>query len=649
VSAGIDKVIAFDPPGAIGLPVDDALILLRLHDFDAAIPPKDAAGSLDDLLVPSGSGSPDVVDAALGKGRQFSASFATTMAAQDLAPGDSLTTRDCTIQVVLSWNIAAQLAAATAGTVLVRGKANASAEYVSYGLQLEVIDAPSFTGLVRWVWQSTAGVLATPTGASFTLRSGDFTMLTATRRWVSPTEVVLRYYIGDILLSEVTSAAGDIGGGTTGTFVLGAAYLAGVPANFLCGVIDEVLVLDRELTPEEIGGTWKRITLHQPLGVQLIHEMHDKGFPLPTRRDADVELDLRMIGNGLGYAAAKAEQLRTDILPQRAYGQTLADWEEVLRPTPAPASSIDERRARVLARMRQRRGCSIDGIKDILPSLLGGGAVDDLEFIAFSNQIRDSFTTLDPLRWDTAPSTASISIVSGAASFQPGAGSFFLDGATWPPTWVRMRETVGGDGKQAHALVKLVFTTPQANAEAGIYFENAITRDYLLLGLRDLAGSFRVFTQSIVGGVAAAAVQQATIGANPAAIWLHLYQTTADGTWKAAWSTTSATAGYTVSANITHPTTAHWSGCYVRGISALASGPRADFDDHVLYAPFSGRPFSAYVLLDRALGFSPDIEGARSVISAIKHGFVDASFITNPVLLAGDSDGGAGVAPTGGY
>lgn len=647
MALGADKVIAFDPPGGIGLPADDALVLLRLHGFDAAVAPQDSAGSLGDLLPPTGTSAPVVVDAALGKGRQFASSFPNALAAQDLVPGASLATRDCTIQVVLSWNMLAQ--DDHSGTIVVRGRGDSSSERICYGLQLDVIDAPSFTGKVSWFWQTAAGAPVAPTGANFTLASGSFTMLTATRRWVSPSEVVLRYYIGDVLLGEVTGVSGDIGGATTGSLVLGASFESGVADNFLCGVLDEMLVLDRELTLEEIEATWKRITLYQPLGYQLLKEMHDPGFPLPTRQDSDVQMDLRMTGNALGYAASLAERVRTDLLPQRAYGQTLLDWEETLRTTPAPNEGIDARRARVLARMRQRRGCSINGIKDILPSLLGGASVDQLEFIAFSNQIDDAFATLDPLRWDTAPSTAAISIVSGAASFQPGAGNFFMDGATWPPTWVTMRQTVGGDGKQAHALVKLAFTTPQGNAEAGIYFENAITRDYLLLGLRDVGGSFRVFTQQIIGGVASAAVQQAIIGANPAAIWLHLYQTTTDGTWQAAWSTTSRTTGYSVSGNITHPTLAHWSGCYVRGISALGAGPRADFDDHTLRMPFSGRPFSAYVLLDRALGFTPDVAGARSVISAIKHGFVDGGFVTNPVMLAGDPDSGAGVCPTGGY
>lgn len=644
---------SFSPPGAIGLPAQDAIILLRFDETATTIQPKDDAGTLTDPWVQTGLNIPAVVDGACGRARRFVASSSTGIVASDLVSGTSLLTRDVTVQVIMSLDVAAQSAALTPGTIMTRGKSNSVAEYVAFGLELVVDDAATLKCTMRWFWQDAAGTLKTQAGAQFIAPASGFMLLTATRRWLSPTSVALRYYAGDVFLGEVLSVDGSIGGGTTGQTLFGTFFSAGLghAINFLAGTIDELLVVDRELTREEIEATWLRITRYQPLGYQLIRELHDPGFPLPTDPGSDVQLDLRMTGNGLGYAAAQAESVRVNILPQRAFGSVLEDWEEATRVTPQPSDGIDERRARVVAKIRQRRGCTPPGLQDALVGLLGGADVDQLEFLAFSNEIDDAFATIDPLRWDVLPNGGGgkIAAVAGAASFQPGAGSFFMDGLARPPSWVTMRQIVGGDGKQAHQLTKLIWTTPQANAEAGIYFENAVTRDYLLLGLRDLAGSFRVETESFIAGVSQGVVQQAIIGANPAAIWLHLYQTTVDGTWKAAWSTTGATSGFTVSADITHPTVAQWGGCYVRAISALGAGPRADFDDHRLYMPFSGRPFNAYVLLDRALGFAPDIDGNNSVISAIKHGFIHAAFVTNRVLLAGDPDTGAGLAPTGGY
>jgi hypothetical protein len=645
--AGSGKIIEFDPPGAIGLPLRDAVVLFRFDETDLVSGPADAARTVGDLLPFSGGVIPVVGDGVCGRTRVFVPSPAAAFIGDDLADKSSLLTRDMTIQVILSMDAAAQSASGHAGMVVARGTGSAAAQYRCYGLEIVVDSATSFLFTMRWVWQDTAGVDKTQTGAQFSMPpplGTDFTMLTATRRWVSPTEVVLRYYIGDLFLGEVVSADGSIGGGTLGRFLVGAAPSSGNNREF-AGAIDELLILDHEISHEEVEATWLRITRWQPLGYQLIRELHDKGHPNSPDPGTDVQLDLRMTGNALGYAAARAEDVRANILPQRAYGSVLEDWEEVVRVTPEPQQDIDTRRARVLAKIRQRLGSSLPGFGDALAGLLGGGAITDLEFLAFSNQIDTDFATIDPLRWDETPTTA-FSVVSGAASCQPGAGTFLMNGVT--RTWVTLRQTVGGDAKQAHALTKLVFTTPQSVAEAGIYFENAGAGNYLLLGLRDDAGSFKIQTEIFLGGVSQGLVLQATLGANPAAVWLHLYQTVVDGTWKAEWSVTSGTTGFTSSANITFPTAAHWTGCYLRSTGAIAA-PRADFDDHKLYEPFSGRPFNAYILLDRSLGFSPDIDGANDVISAIKHGFVHGAFITNPVLLADDPDGGADVAPTGGY
>lgn len=641
-----DKLLSFDPPGAIGLVYSDAAVLLRFDETEDAIRPKDDAGGLNDLDVVTGLALPAVTSGACGRARAFNGSSGTGLVSQDQDSGSTLFTRDLTIQAIARWDAPRQASYGSLGTLVQRGYGFAvggSAETRSYALVIDTAGLPAGQGRLQWQWQDVAGAGHVQVGAVFTAPIG-FAMYTATRRWVSPTEVLLRYFVGDVLIGEEVSANGSIGGATIGTMQIGASAMLVGFGRYFVGDVDELAIIGRELTPEEIEATWLRISKYQPLGRQLLVEMHDPGFPLPSDPGSDVQMDLRMIGHGLGFAAALAEQVRTDILPQRAYGSVLDDWEEVVRATPAPPRDYETRRARVLARLRQRRGCSIDGIKDILPGLLGEATVDDLEFIAFSNKLTDDFSTFNPLKWDVK---VGVNTVSGKATFTPGPGTYTFDGLT--RDWITMRQTAGGDGRQARQLVKMVWSTPQSNAEAGIYFENATTNDYLLLGLRDLAGSFRIETESFIAGVSQGVVQQAIIGANPAAIWLHLYQTTTDGIWKAAWSTTSATAGYTVSGDITHPTVAHWAGCYLRSLSALGGGPVADFDDHILYVPFSGRAFNAYVLLDRDLGFTPDVAGANSAISGIKHAFTHAAFITSREFLAGDEDSGAGLTPAGGY
>lgn len=643
MAPGRDKVIPVEVPGAIGLSDPDPVLLVRFDELETATRPQDAFGVLNDFetTIYFTSVMPTVVDAALGRGRMFNG-FSTGLGARDKDPGSTLLTRDMSIQVVLSWDPASH-SFGDPGAIVSRGIHIGAAEYTPYCLQIDVVDVASGTGKLRWFWHNLGGTGTAKAGFDVTIAPNSFTMITATRRWVSPTEVVLRYYIGDLLLGEVTTPDGAIGGGTTGAVQIG--YRSeGSLSNHFAGVIDEVLLVGRELTFEEIEATWLRITRYQPLGVQLFREMHDPGFPMTLDPSSRVQRENRLIGNALGYAAATAENMRANALPGRSYGSTLEDWETAVRVTPAPVASIDARRARVVARMRQRRGVSIGGLEDALVGLLGGASNSDLEFLAFTNDVADDFTTLDLLRWDVTPS-GSVTSVSGAARIAPGAGTFLMNGST--RTWARCEQAIGGDGLAAHHLVKLVFTTPQSNAEAGVYFGNAATGDYLLLGLRDIGGNFTIRTESFVAFASQGLVTQAIIGANPAAIWFHLRQVAGSpGTWRAGWSVTSGFDGFVESSNITHPTVQNLSGLYLRSTAAIAA-PVADFDDSLTRSPFGIRPFNAYVLLDDSLGFSPDVDGATSVIQAIRHAHTHGCFITNRSVLC-DAAFGCDLGPMGG-
>lgn len=656
---GADKVISFSPPGAIGLTDPSPIILLRFDEELDEEFPRDAAGNLEDLSPAGGDAQvlaqlvmPVVTFGACGRARLFDPAVNWTgLGSRDRVSGSTLLTRDISIQVVLSWDAEQQdLGGAIGpGNIISRGVDYLGppdpAQFVSWGLQIDVVNAATFTGQLRWIWQDVAGVVKLQTGAQFTIMPTQFTMLTATRRWISPTEVLMRYYIGDLLIGEVTSVDGSIGGGTTGTTQIGTRGVGAVNERFFAGVIDEIMVLGRELTLEEIEATWLRITRYQPLGYQLLREMHDQGFPLPSDLGSDVQMDLRMTGNALGYAAAIAEDVRSNILPQRAYGSVLEEWETACRVTPEPKQDVDTRRSRVLAKIRQRRGSSIPGLQDALVGLLGGGASDDLEFVAFDNTVRDGFSEMETERWDISPA-ASWAAPAGTARSSPAAGTYLMSGVD--RNWLTARISIGGLGRQAHVLSKIAMTTPQAGLEVGIFMADYASNHFLLLGLRDDAGTFKIVTEGFIASISQGLVVQATPGANPANLWLHLYQTSTDGTWKAARSTTSGTTGFTVGADIIHPTEVAWAGMYVRSTAATAGAAQVNVDDLVVRSPFDTRPFNAYVLLDDSLGFSPDIFGAHSVVSSIGHAFVHSAFITSRSLLCDDVDSGCDMGPMGG-
>lgn len=654
MAAGADKLISFSPAGGLGLVDPSAVMLIRFDELETATRPQDETGVCQDFdvgVTPVATVMPTKVAAVLGRGRLFNgATMALT--ARDLVPGATLLTRDASIQVVLTWDVAGQNAAGTPGTIISRGLGGSSAERVCYGLRVDVVNAATFTGLVRWYWQDVAGVEKLQTGAQVVITPGQYTMLTATRRWVSPTQVELAYYVGDQLLGAVTSVDGSIGGGTTGALQLGCRTSGGVNGAFLAGTLDELMLLDRELCAEEVTATWRRITLYQPLGVQLLRDLIDPDFPISDEPGSDAQLDLRMQGHTLGFAGAQIENLRDNFLPQHAYGSTLEQWEEAVAvtPKPGPAGSIGERRGRVLSRLRQKRGVSIPGLKDALRDLVDCD-VEDLEFIAYGNTITDDFTTLDPVLWDMSP-TGCAAANAGKARFAPGAGDYTLSNSlrNWLSIARPVSQPVGVDEVDGipqggeHVMSKLVFTTPQNNVEVGVWVGNKATNDYLLLGLKQ-DGVFKVVSESILHGVSQGLVVQQALGANPAAIWFHLRQDIDAGGWVPAWSVTSATAGFTVGGAINHPGGIHWAGLYLRG--QAGAGPVADFDDYVLWTPSGTRPFNAYVFRDPGLGGSPDLEAARSVIQAIKHAFTHATIITSRALLCDSLSSGCDRGPMG--
>jgi len=643
MAPGADKRLFFDPPGAIGLVDPEPVLLVQFNEQDTATRPKDAHGVMQDFDIASyglftTNVMPDAVDGVLGRARQFDGST-MGLDARDLESGATLLTRDCSIQAVLTWDAAVQDLEGSAGVIASRGLGNSSAEGVCYCIQLAVVDAPSYTASFQWVWQDVGGTTHVQAGADVVLPPGQFTMLTATRRWVSPTEVVLRYYVGDILLGEVTSTDGSIGGGTTGRFQIG--YRSeGSPGFYFAGAIDELLVVGRELTLEEIENTWLRITSYQPLGVQLFTEMHDPGFPLPLDPAADAQLETRMIGQGLGYAASAIENFRANALPGRAYGQVLADWETTVRVTPAPSSGIDEQRARVVARMRQRRGVSIGGLEDALVGLLGGATNDDLEFLALSAQWQDDFNTIEAERWLVLP--AASFVVSSAKARASVTGDLTVSYASrgWKTMSTPVQSTLG-----VHLLSEVTIVTPQSGLEAGVYFGGSSSGNYILLGIRDTAGTFSVVSERFLNWVSQGVTTHATLGGNPAAIWLHLQQPDI-GSWLASWSVSTRTTGYSSSSPISHPGDAIWGGNYVRSTASIGAAV-VDFNNTTLAVPNGTRSFNAYVFLDRDLGFSPDAAGAQSVILAIKHAYTQAAFIQSKSFLLGDQISGLGVDPMG--
>jgi hypothetical protein len=303
------------------------------------------------------------------------------------------------VRVPITWQNLVNVTATPSehrGALYVRGKGTGAAEYHNAGVELRVVNAAQNVGELAWLWQDTAGVLKRQAGGHFTPPASGYVLLTATRKWISTTKVLLRYYVDGRMVTEVESVDGSIGGGTTGTTSIGSRFNGSIWGDFFDGVIDELRVVDYELAPEEVEATWKRLTFDQPQGYQLVRELHPPGFPISDDPSSRVQRETNLWGQALGFASAQGENIRANVLPDRAYGDILDRWERIVGAVPRNGDTLDTRRARVIGRLRARAGVSIPGIQAALEELVATDP-DNLEILGFSPEVFEKYQ--EPTVW----------------------------------------------------------------------------------------------------------------------------------------------------------------------------------------------------------------------------------------------------------
>lgn len=634
-------------------------ILLRFNEQSDEVLPSDTSEQLEDLNILAPSTMPPVADAFTGRGRAFSADDLTGLQAVDRADGNTTLTRTMSMQAIISWDLAAQDAYGEDATLVARGKNSAvAAERKAYAIELSIINLALRVCRVRFRWEDIGGSDYQANGAWFVwpADAGDFVMLSCTRRWVSSSEVVVRYFIGSTMIGEFVETEGDIGGGTTGTTTVGARLEAGtVWGNHFCGVIDELRLVDYELAPEEIEATWLRISEYQEMGVALYIDQHPPGWPVTFDPATRSGREASLIGRALGYAAAQIENFRANMMPDRAYGRTLERWERIVAVEPRHGDSIERRRDRVLARMRQRAGVSPFGVRVALEELLATDT-ENIEVIAFSNIIEDDFDTLQEQRWQANP-----------AAKWSAAGSLVVDtddsSATFPVDWRTVLTGVDGParigGYGAQLFVKVDPADLVDGGEVGICLYDKVRRDALTLGVRLDGADYKVVSQRYISGVSVAETVHATTSNTPH--WLHLGATPVEYSGQVAtdlvdhfvrWSTTSASAGFTVGDPGDFSFIVGWCGFYARGFDGGTDidgvGMQASFDDAKVFFPHGCRPFYFYALRDEALPGEYDLKSASATLKKLKQAHTHACAITSRDVLCDDLDSGCDLGPCGG-
>lgn len=636
--------------------VRKTLFHLRFDEEHVNIAPSDAAGGLNDLIEVNAV--PAVVDGFTGRAREFGGTHG--VAGNDVVAGSTLATRDMTVQALVRWDFDDAVALGhLTGTVVHRGAGGSASDAMPYAVQLRVVNAAARVGEVRFVWQDVAGLVdKVQLGGHFivpSVGSSSWLMITATRRWVSSSQVEIQYYVGAQLVGDHVSANGDIGGGTDSYTYFGVRDDQAVLVDQLVGAIDEVRLLNYHVTREEVEATWLRLSKFQPRGYKAVRDLFQPEAPVSNDPASRWQKLLRIAGHAIGYSAAQAENVKLNLIPTRSYGPTLEEWERATGEAPRAGDSVDRRRKRVVSHFSQRAGVSPPGVAATVGDMLVA-ARSQLELLAFDQTTVDTFETLNTSRWFYDP-PAQWTIDADALRVQSAAQ---LNKA---PEWYSARMAIGGNGRGAEMVAKIAPTTLVDGTEVGLWFVNRVRWDAFLFGFRrSNAGTIQLVTEDVVGGVLGGATVRATLGALTTH-WLHLrhdhdFPAANLGVGKksafdARWSAVSGTGPWTEalgaqSAIDVAANGLQWAGFYARTLGGGAANLDVAIDDAKVRAPFGDRAFRFYVIRDPALPGAPDFQGANVSLARLKHAQTLAAAVRAKIARYDDPDTPYNSAPMGG-
>ena len=563
---------------------------------------------------------PGVSSGFSGRGREFGDDIG--LQGPELAIDSLRLTRDFTARAFVLYKIGAALNGDRA-TLVARGRRGSAAERLIFGLELERVN--DTTARVRARWEEIGGGAAVVAGVTFQPDPDEFCLVSVVRHWVDTNTVDLRYFVDDREIGSETVSEGDIGEGVGGTLTIGCVgdalgdYERFLPAG---SVIDNVFIDDDAISFEEIRQDFRRVTVHQPDGYRIIRSYVPPGVTWSKDPDSRVQRWLASEGDLIGFALSQGIKLREDHLPDRAYGQALIDWERVVRVTPKPLETIEERRATVLAALRKILGYTLDGLKAALEPLFELASVD-IEIIEFGALREDDFafddiTPATPSNmWITKPGVGTVAIAAGLCTASIPAGN---PNAQWPtdPTGggdPPHRETsltggeLGGEPDDAVILIDVDATADITNKDVlcGVFMRNLVGDEAVFFGVIDDSGAYELASYSIVSGVRSAL---AIHGAGGAGVDRLLLRSLGGGLYQV--GTVAGGVPTIISSAVVGPTAPRWAGFGAFSRKVSSKQQDADFDDAQVFEPNTGRGFGFLAFRDPGLGGTFNLEKSQA-------------------------------------
>lgn len=632
------------------------VLLLRFEE-PAGVQSADATGNLKDLWISAFGGGllaaePAVAIAWAGGGRTFDGA-ATALLNVDADDGNTLLQRDVSIVSLLSLTLTGMT---DPMTVVARGCATAidDEQAISYGLQLQA--QPDFPGYVevRMFWSASDGTRKLqPAGVFEHPGDGKEFMLTATRRWESSSRVVIRYLVNHELIAEVVSTDGDIGGDTTYYTVVGAELETDTGlVNFFKGTIDQLQVLDLEVSPQEVRQLWRRLTEHQPGGVETMIGLLPPGLDSLARNTASNEgRKIKVAGEALGFAVATTDDLRELWLPDQTTLVHMPRWEKLKGLTAKPRQSLDSRRERLLALFARQAGYSVPAIQIALAELFDQLA-PDVEIVEFTNEFVDNFagSSLNDARWLAGEVGAWIVASDHLELHIDSAEDLSWQKPTGYPGHLRMSLDRGDDIVFMQAALVDWGALP-ANAGVGIYMHDRRVHDLFWFGVYNNGAATKIAHRSVDHRTEGAFVELVDAPAG-GPLWLRMRTdnnpagpkiTVSYSTDGVAWTDTDVFTGL-------GERVLDWGGLLTISTGAITADIDVIIDNYLAWCPGAVLPFCWYAYRDPALAGEVDLIGAHLVVQKVKPAHTHGAAIMSKELLADDPrDGLSDWVPVGGF
>lgn len=638
-----------DPqPGALGFVTGEgAVCRLLFDDHESIVAPTDAENNLVNITAnkPLGLIWPSVVhDGFTGPARRFSGHEG--LRAEDPRAATYLP-HSVTIQAIVRWDQNAQASAGEPGTLISRGLGNQPAQRRCFALYLRAGELPG-EGWLEFAWQAPDGPLRTYPGAVFDHRAGWF-LFTATREYIAPDRVLLRYWRNDALLAAHdidTGQPGRIGGGVgSGKVVLIGASGGdnGRYQHYLHGDIDSLVVRPYAITSEEIDTQIRRLTFWQPQIHRALTDLLPPGR-VPSRDPNRIaQRIIKATAQPLALAESRAEDLERNGLAPRCYGARLHQWEHCLALPTTYNVPIDARRARVQAALRRELGFTADGVRQGLAPLLQISP-DDIELITVTNLIEDDFAgPLDEYTWQrrgngtvTTADDLVLSASTGAdirhdASHENAAG---------------VRAPLA-DASVSTVTTELASLTGPLGIEAGLYIQAGL--DTFWFAVRMPSGGAQIGIRALQTGSLSAWIPLSSV---QLPIWLRIqiWGSGDSALVRVSHSQQGPYTGYSTPINFPFSGPIVWSGCTVRHDSAaLASNVEARFSRMLMWTPNADRPFHLYAYRDPSLPGHYDLAGARIQLGSQRAARDSVGVGTVRALVCDDVDHGCNNVPLAGY